>query len=87
MLVYMLLFCSATVAGLRFVVPMGFDMLYPVLYLLKAQYEVLLGLLYWNLANDMFNTRQSKRIFPLIMAGGVLGGVIGSFATPLLQKI
>ena len=87
MLVYMLLFCGATVAGLRFVVPMGFDMLYPVLYILKAQYEVLLGLLYWNLANDMFNTRQSKRLFPLITAGGVMGGVIGSFCTPLLQKI
>ncbi|MFC1579759.1 Npt1/Npt2 family nucleotide transporter [Thermodesulfobacteriota bacterium] len=87
MLVYMLLFCGTTVGGLRFVVPMGFDIIYPVLYLLKSQYEVLLGLLYWNLANDMFNTRQSKRIFPLIMAGGVMGGVIGSFATPLLQKI
>ena len=87
MLVYMLLFCSATVAGLWFVVPMGFDIIYPVLYILKSQYEVLLGLLFWNLANDMFNTRQSKRIFPLITAGGVMGGVIGSFATPLLQKI
>jgi ATP/ADP translocase len=82
MLSYMLLFCGITVAGLRFVVPLGFDLIYPVLYILKAQYEVLLALLFWNLANDLFNTRQSKRLFPLITAGGVIGGIIGSFATP-----
>lgn len=86
LLTYMLGFCGLSVAGLRFVVPLGIDLLYPVLFVLKAQYEVLLGLLFWNLANDLFNTRQSKRIFPLITAGGVLGGVIGSFATPPLAK-
>ncbi len=83
---YMLLFCGTTVAGLRFVIPLGIDLLYPVLFVLKSQYEVLLGLLFWNLANDLFNTRQSKRLFPLITAGGVLGGIIGSFATPTLAK-
>ena len=87
MLSYMLLFCGITVAGLRFVVPLGFDLIYPVLYVLKAQYEVLLALLFWNLANDLFNTRQSKRLFPLITAGGVMGGIIGSFATPPLAKL
>ena len=87
MLIYMLLFCSGTVAGFRFVVPLGFSIIYPILYILKAQYEVLLGLFFWNLANDMFNTRQSKRIFPLVMAGGVLGGITGSFCTPLLKHL
>ena len=43
-------------------------------------------MVFWNLANDLFNTRQSKRLFPLITAGGVLGGVVGSFATPILGK-
>ena len=86
MLSYTLLFCGISVAGLRFVVPLGFDLIYPVLYVLKAQYEVLLALLFWNLANDLFNTRQSKRLFPLITAGGVTGGIIGSFATPPLAK-
>jgi ATP/ADP translocase len=82
----MLVICGTTVAGLRFVVPLGIEILYPILYILKAQYEVLLGLFFWNLANDLFNTRQSKRIFPLITAGGVMGGVIGSFGTPFLVK-
>jgi HEAT repeat protein len=86
LLSYMLLLCGTSVAGLRFVVPLGFEILYPILYILKAQYEVMLGLFFWNLANDLFNTRQSKRIFPLITAGGVMGGVIGSFGTPFLVK-
>ena len=86
MLTYMLLFCGVSVAGLRLVVPLGFDLIYPVLYVLKAQYEALLALVFWNLANDLFNTRQSKRLFPLITAGGVIGGIIGSFATPPLAK-
>jgi ATP/ADP translocase len=86
LLSYMLVICGTTVAGLRFVVPYGFEILYPILYILKAQYEVMLGLFFWNLANDLFNMRQSKRIFPLITAGGVMGGVIGSFGTPFLVK-
>ena len=84
LLTYMFVFCGGSVAGLRFVIPLGFDLLYPVLFVLKSQYEVLLALVFWNLANDLFNTRQSKRLFPLIIAGGVLGGIVGSFGTPFL---
>lgn len=86
MLTRMLMFCGISVAALRFVVPLGFHLIYPVLFVLKAQYEALLTLVFWNLANDLFNTRQSKRLFPLITAGGVIGGIIGSFATPPLAK-
>jgi len=85
-LTYMLLVFGGSVAGLRFVIPLGFDLLYPILFVLKAQYEVLLLLVFWNLANDLFTTRQSKRLFPLITAGGVLGAIVGSFATPFLGK-
>lgn len=86
LLFYMLIFCGTTVAALRFVIPLGFDFIYPVMYVLKAQYEALLALVFWNLANDLFNTRQSKRLFPLITAGGVIGGIIGSFGTPFLAR-
>ncbi|MCD4715686.1 MAG: cyclic nucleotide-binding protein, partial [Desulfobacterales bacterium] len=86
LLTYMLVFCGVSVAGLRFAIPLGIDLLYPFLFILKSQYEVLLGLVFWNLANDLFNMRQSKRLFPLITAGGVLGGILGSFGTPFLAK-
>ena len=86
-LLYFFIFCGVSIAGIRFSIPFGFDIIYPLLFMLKSQYEVLLALLCWNLANDLFNTRQSKRLFPLIMAGGVLGQILGSFGTPFLARL
>jgi hypothetical protein len=37
LLTYMLFFCGGTVAGLRFVVPLGIDLLYPVLFVLNTR--------------------------------------------------
>jgi len=82
----LLVFCGISVAGIRFLIPFNIDIIYPALFMLKAQYEALLGLLFWNMANDLFNTRQSKRLFPLITAGGVIGTIIGSFGTPFLAR-
>ena len=79
-------FCGLSVACIRAIIPFGIDLVYPALFMLKSQYEVLLALLFWNLANDLFNTRQSKRLFPLITAGGVIGQILGSFATPLVAR-
>ncbi|TET68089.1 MAG: cyclic nucleotide-binding domain-containing protein, partial [Candidatus Aminicenantes bacterium] len=86
LLFYLFIFCGGSIAGLRFLIPFDIDLIYPVLFMLKSQYEVLLALLFWNLANDLFNTRQSKRLFPLVTAGGVLGQIIGSFGTPILAR-
>ncbi len=87
LLSYMLVGSGTVVGVLRFAIPLGWDLLYPVLFLLKSQLEVLLALVFWNMANDLFNTRQSKRIFPLISAGGVIGAILGSFATSPLAKL
>ena len=86
LLSYLFVFCGVSVAGIRLLIPLDIDIIYPVLFMLKSQYEVLLALLFWNLANDLFNTRQSKRLFPLITAGGVIGQILGSFGTPILAK-
>ena len=83
---YMCIFCGFTVAGFRLFIlistkqaeglPFGFELIYPVLYILNRQFEVLLAMVFWNLANDLFNTRQSKRLMPLITAGGVIGRIL-----------
>ena len=86
LLAYLFIFCGFSVAAIRLVIPFGVELIYPLLFMLKSQYEVLLALLFWNLANDLFNTRQSKRLFPLITAGGVIGQILGSFATPLVAR-
>jgi ATP/ADP translocase len=86
LLARLFVFCALSVAFIRAIIPFGIDLVYPALFMLKSQYEVLLALLFWNLANDLFNTRQSKRLFPLITAGGVIGQILGSFATPLVAR-
>jgi hypothetical protein len=83
----MLIVTGVSIGCFRFIIPLDIDLVYPVLWVLKAQYEVLLGLVFWNLANDLFNTRQSKRIFPIITAGGVLGAVLAGYATPLVVRL
>jgi HEAT repeat protein len=87
LLAMVLMTCGSLVAIMRLPVYFHIDLVYPVLFLLKAQFEALFALLFWNLANDLFNTRQSKRIFPLIAAGGVMGAILGSFGTPQLAKL
>jgi len=84
LLTYLLFFCGFTVAGTRFLIPTGWDLVYPLLFVMKTLYEALLGLLFWNMANDLFNTRQSKRLFPLISAGGVCGDILAGFGTPAI---
>jgi ATP/ADP translocase len=63
---------SAGLIGvMRFIVPFELSLIYPILYLLKTQFVVLMAFVFWNLANDLFSTRQSKRLFPLITTGGI----------------
>ncbi len=86
LLAWLMVFCGVSVGLLRLVVALKVSMVYPVLFLLRAQYMALQALIFWNLANDLFNTRQSKRLFPLLAAGGVLGAIAGSFGTPALAR-
>jgi HEAT repeat protein len=55
------------------------------MYIARQQYKGVMLILAWNVCNDIFDTRQSKRIFPLITAGGILGRILGSFSTNLLS--
>ena len=87
MLNYALVICGISVGIFRFAIPLGYTIIYPLLYVMKAQFEMLFILMFWNMANDLFNTRQSKRIFPLLTAGGVVGSMVGSFVTPSLAKL
>ncbi|HET9312280.1 MAG TPA: HEAT repeat domain-containing protein, partial [Actinomycetota bacterium] len=56
------------------------------LWLLQGAGYFLLGLAVWGLAGIVTDTRQAKRFFPLIGAGGVLGYVIGGLVTKPLAS-
>ena len=51
------------------------------LWLLQGAAQFLVGLAVWGLAGIVTDTRQAKRLFPLIGAGGVFGYVLGGLVT------
>ncbi len=47
-------------------------------YIWAKLYPLLLVSQFWLVANDFFTTPQAKRVFGLIGAGGIVGGIAGS---------
>lgn len=57
------------------------DWLKYTLYIWVAIFGVITGTQFWILANDIFNAREAKRLFGLIGAGAISGGVFGGILT------
>lgn len=49
----------------------------PIIYIWEGLFSVIVPMQFWLLAGIYFNTRQAKRLFGLIGAGGSLGAVVG----------
>lgn len=58
-----------------------FTIVYPALYQLMGLLDAIQLVYLWNIAGDLFDSRQGKRIFPLVTAAQVLGTTVGSFLT------
>ncbi len=52
---------------------------YTLLYVMVDQQLILFPLAFWAFANDSYNVAASKRLFPLIAAGGLIGNVAGNW--------
>ncbi len=50
---------------------------YSLLYILSDQQWLFFPLIFWILANDIFDHTQAKRLFPLMATGGYLGQIAG----------
>lgn len=66
---------------LFFTVKADISISYPILYQLLYLLDAILLVYLWNIAGDLFDARQGKRIFPMVTAAQVLGTTLGSFAT------
>ena len=60
--------------------------LYPILWLTINIISAVLGTLMWNIAAEVCDTRQAKRLFSLFTSAGILGGVLGNLITGTLAK-
>jgi HEAT repeat protein len=52
------------------------DWIYPVLYVFVEVVGSLLGMQFWTLANDLFHSRDAKRLYGLIGSGGTIATVV-----------
>jgi ATP/ADP translocase len=77
---FLAVYAAAAVACF-FMVKAGVSLVYPILYQLMGLLDAILLVYLWNMAGDLFDARQGKRIFPLITAAQVLGATFGSFST------
>lgn len=82
-----LLIYAVSVAILFFMVKANISIAYPLLYQLLYLLDSVLLVYLWNIAGDLFDARQGKRIFPLITSSQVLGTTIGSFTTKPITDI
>ena len=61
--------------------------LFPAFYIWVGIFGVVCPAQVWTLANYVLTTREAKRIFGLIGAGGILGGVFGGYICKSLPKV
>ena len=55
--------CGFCVTAIRLAIPYGaLKSFILILFMMKSQFEMLQALMFWNLANDLYNNRQSKRL-------------------------
>lgn len=72
---------ALSLAAQRALIALDIPWTYALFWLLMNVEGSLQGMLAWGVAAIVCDTRQAKRLFPLFAAGGILGGVIGGFAT------
>jgi len=60
---------------------------YPVLYLLADQQFMIMPLAFWALASDVYAVTESKRVFPFIASGAVIGGLTGNAIAALVTYL
>ncbi|MEO8354461.1 MAG: HEAT repeat domain-containing protein [Chloroflexota bacterium] len=87
-------FFSTLVAGFiglllfeRAAILLRLPVLYPVLWLTINGAGMILGTFVWNIAGEVCDTRQAKRLFPLFTSAGILGSLIGNAVTGVIARL
>lgn len=86
MLLFTFLGMGAFVIGMRLLLMLNARWLYPPMWLLMMVMWTVGGVAAWGIASAVHDTRQAKRLFPLYVAGLILGWAIGGFGTAPLAR-
>lgn len=60
--------------------------IYPLLWLSVSVLAMILGTFVWNVAAEVCDSRQAKRLFPLFASAGILGYVAGNLITGIFAQ-
>lgn len=71
----------------RVALPLEVRQLYPLLWLSINLIASLLGTLAWAIASEACDTRQAKRLYPLFVSAGILGGLLGSLSIGPIARL
>jgi len=77
----------AALAFSRFALLWQMRWFYVALYMIVQVIWLLSVTLFWTLAGDLFDTRSSKRIFPLINIGGLVGMLVAGLGGKALVSL
>ena len=70
----------------RLLITLNFNGIYYVIYIITYILEAVLFLEFWLIAGDVCHTRQAKRIFPVILGGSLISGIIAAFLSKTLAR-
>ncbi len=88
LLIGLLILSAVSLLGLRLVIPLNFYLLpYVIFFLSELILQVLIVMHFWTVANEKFNPREGKRVFPLIGGAGLTGAIVGGLLTAVAAKI
>ncbi|MGA2490246.1 MAG: cyclic nucleotide-binding domain-containing protein [Anaerolineales bacterium] len=68
----------------RFLIQVNWEPVYFGLYISQRIFLALLPLTFWLVCSELFDIRQAKRLFVLIVASGLAGSLVGDLLTGLL---
>ena len=60
---------------------------YPLLYIITEVQYIVFPLALWALAGDLFSLADSRRMFPVIAAGGAVGNILGNALAATLAVV
>src|SRR6266498_4473447 len=71
----------------RAAIVLSFPILYPIMWLTINGVSMILGTFVWNIAGEVCDARQAKRLFPLFTSAGILGSVVGNAVTGVIARL
>ncbi len=73
-------FLIVSIGAARALLGFNWGWFYPLLFIWVEVVGTLMLVQFWSLADDIFTTREAKRLFGIISAGGLLGNIICGFS-------